>query len=497
LSAGVDALQDAAAAVEAGEAALGRGDARAALTHFEGADGFLTDELPRLAAGASAAREAIAASQELADRVRALIAEARAAEGRGRWAAVVELCAQALEIEPRRPDVLALMAKARAAAESEKQVQMRQLQKLMTQADKAIQQTQFADADRLLDEAQGFRINDEAVRIARARLNDARMAASAADARTRRAALELATARAMFDAADRKGALEKLQALADEDPDAPGVATEIRDMRAEIERLAADERRRVEASARAQEAAAYWEAGEVSKALQSADAALSLDRGQQAALRLQSLAKTRLREQTEAATRSAQAEARVAKARALLASGRFEKAEHEAQEALDLEPGRADAALVVADARRLEAEAEAERVRLDAAEHRERSVEKILKGAKKDLRAGNYDRAAWAAENALLIRPGHHQAQEILAQARSSLQANQRRPVDPDDTVRLPRNTQAEADPAATVIMPPNVGVPAGNSIGDWVWGLRRRLLASRGRTTPFGSRGGGPVRTR
>ena len=490
LSADVDALRESLAAVEAGERTLRDGKARAALPHFERAAGLLTDDSSRIRAGASAAREAITASQQLADRVRALVTEARAAEGRGNWRAVVELCAQAFAIEPGRADLLALSAKARAAVDAEKQARVRQAQKLLAQAEKAIQHAHFDDADRILGEAQKLEVEDEAVKLARARLNDARLAASVADARTRRAARELAEARAMFDAGDRQGAIDKLRAVTAEDVAAPGIVVELRAMSAEMDRLAVDERRRAQAAAHAREAAAHWEAGEIDKALKSADLALSLDLGETGALRVQSLARTRLREQAEAAARSTQAEARVAKARALLASGRFEKAAREAQDALDLEPGRADAALVVSEARRLEADAFAVRARQEAAAAREREAEQIVKAARRDLRAGAYDRAAWAAENALLIRPDHEQAREILVQARALLAANDQRRVDPDDTVQLAGGTPLPIDPAATVVMAPDAVKHPEAGSGGWASRIRQKLQRSRG-STPTSPRGG------
>jgi tetratricopeptide (TPR) repeat protein len=477
LSARVDALGLAVAAVEAGEKALDGRDGPGAVAHFERAAGSIAEESPRIARGASSARAEISARRELEDRVRSLTAEARTAERRGDWPAVADLSAQVLAIQPEMADARALATKAAGALEAAAEVRGRQVQKLLGQAGKAIQTAQFADADRLLNEAQGLQTDAGAVKAVRARLTEARVAAAALDAQARRAAQELGAARAVFDAGDRPGAIDRLRAFARDNPATSSVTAELARMTAEAARLAADEQRRQQALEHAQQAQARWDQGDAEDALRRAELALSFDRGHSGALRVHSLAKTRLRELTEARARSAEAGARITKARALVAAGRFEKAAREAQRALELEPGRADAAHVVAESRRLEAEARAAEERAEAARQRESEVEKILKTARRSFRAADYGRAAWAAENALLISPGHQQAEHVLAQARAALTASE--PASQggaDDTVQLSPDDGA-SDPGATVVMRPRSALSAlGGHIGDWASGLRRRL---------------------
>ena len=476
LSARVDALAAAVAAVEAGEKALEAHDASGAVVHFQRAAGSIAEESPRIATGASSALAAVTARRQLEARVHSLVAEARVAERRGDWPAVADLCARVLAIQPQMADARVLASKARVALEAAAEVRARQVQKLLGQAGKAIQTAQFADADRLLNEAHALQIDAEAVKAVRARLTGARVAAAALDAQARRAAQELGAARAMFDGGDRPAAIDRLRAFVRDNPDASGVTAELGRMTAEAARLAADEQRRQQALEHARQADARWEQGDAEDALRCAELALSFIRGLSGAVRVQSLAKTRLRELAEARTRSAEAGAHVTKARALVAAGRFEKAAREAQRALDLEPDRTEAADVVAEARRLEAEARAAEERDEAARQREREVERILKSARKDLRATEYGRAAWAAENALLISPGDAQAAHVLAQARAALTARESGRRGADDTVQLLPDA-SPSDPAATVVLHRRSGWKAlGGHIGDWASGLRRRL---------------------
>ena len=159
--------------------------------------------------------------------------------------------------------------------------------------------------------------------------------------------------------------------------------------------------------------------------------------------------------------------------------------------------GRADAALVIADARRLESEEQAAREQREAAELRDREVEKILQSARRDLRVGEHNRAAWGAENALIVSPGDSRAQELLAQARAAIEADERNRPDPDDTVQLSRNRQAALDPAATVILPSGTDESGGGAVSAWVSKVRRRLQSSREPAAADRSSPGGSARTR
>jgi serine/threonine protein kinase len=484
LSARVDALGVAVAAVEAGEQALGDRDGPRALAHFDRAAASVVDESPRIARGASSAHEAIEARRGIEDCVRKLVAEARIVERLGDWQALADLSAQVLAIQPDMAEARMLAAKARTGLESVTEMRAHRVQKLLAQARKAIQRAQFTDADRLLDEAQRLRTDEGAVKAARASLADARLGAAERDAHAQRVALELGAARAMFDGGDRPAAIDRLRVFDRDNPGVSSVTTELQRMTAEAARLAADDERRREVLELARQAEAHWEQGDAEAALRSAEMVLARDRGQASAFRVQSLATTRLRELAEARERSAEVGARGTKARALMAAGRFDKAVREAQRALDLEPGHLDAAQVVAEARRLEAEAQAAVEREEAARQREHEVERILNSARRDLRATEYGRAAWAAENALLIIPQHTQAVHVLAQARAGLDAREQSRQDADGTVQLSPDANPAFDPGATVVVrPPTAFSALSGHIADWASGLRRRLQSPRRQT--------------
>jgi hypothetical protein len=67
----------------------------------------------------------------------------------------------------------------------------------------------------------------------------------------------------------------------------------------------------------------------------------------------------------------------------------------------------------------------------------------MLERARTEAARGEYERAAWTAENALAVDPECGEAQQILRDARAQLQA---RPVDADDTVDLTKDTEQKSD---------------------------------------------------
>ena len=67
----------------------------------------------------------------------------------------------------------------------------------------------------------------------------------------------------------------------------------------------------------------------------------------------------------------------------------------------------------------------------------------MVERARAEAERGEYDRAAWTAENALAVDPECKEAQEILRDARAQIQA---RPVDADDTVDLTNDADRKSD---------------------------------------------------
>lgn len=466
-----DSWRAALKTVEHAEAALAAREIQKAIARFEAAEQLAGADADRVSAGLASAREAAASAQAARQRLRALVAEMREAERRADWRAVDELCREVLTIDPQSREAAQLAPRARVALAAEAETRARRIQQLLTQATKASQAKRFDEAERLLDDARSLDPNAEAIRQTAARVTEARVAAAAADAATRRAAQEIATAREMFASGARDGAIARLEAFGRETPDAPGVAAELVKLRDEAARLAMLEHRVAQARSYARQAEAHWENDEVAEALNFAELALSLDRTELVAVHIQGLARARLREQAEAAARAAEASAAVAKAVEWLSAGQYDKAEREAQRALELQAGRTDAAGVLSEARRLQADAEAERERRDAAARREQEVEKNLAEVHQALKKRDYGRAVWAAENALLIDPDHAQAQRLLAEARAAA-TPETPPLDDDGTVpALP-----VIDPDDTAVMKQRALKDLAVSVGGWASSLRRKF---------------------
>jgi tetratricopeptide (TPR) repeat protein len=189
----------------------------------------------------------------------------------------------------------------------------------------------------------------------------------------------------------------------------------------------------------------------------------------------------RLEEQAQAAARSAEAASRVDRARQLLDAGKLDKAAREAQRALALEPGRADALAALAEIRRRQADEEAARSQAEIARRRARELARALKAARSALRAGDFTLAAWAAENALRIEPDDREAQQLLTQARAALTPAA---ADQEDTVDLPPGT-VPADPDDTAVLEREEGLKrVVTDVRDWASAVIRKLQVPHGQTT-------------
>lgn len=84
---------------------------------------------------------------------------------------------------------------------------------------------------------------------------------------------------------------------------------------------------------------------------------------------------------------------------------------------------------------------EAERQRL--AKQRAKAVAPMLERARAEAARGEYERAAWTAENALAVDPDCKEAQQILRDARALIET---RPIDADDTVDLTNEAARKRD---------------------------------------------------
>jgi tetratricopeptide (TPR) repeat protein/predicted Ser/Thr protein kinase len=467
-----DAWRSAVKAAEQAEAALKARDIEKAIERFEAAEQLAGTDADRVTSGLAASREAAATVQAARQRLDALVAEMAAAEKRADWRTVDELSREILAIDPHSREAALIAPRARAALAAEADARWRKIQQLVAQANKAYQGKRFDEAERLLDEARALDPDAGAIRQTATRVNEARVVAAALDAASRRAAQEIASARETFASGARDAAIARLDGFARDTPDAPGIAAELVKLRDEAARLAVMEHRVAQARTYARQAETHWQKNEVAEALNFAELALSLSRTEEAAIHIQGLARARLREQAETAARAAEASAAVAKAVEWLAGGQYDKAEREAQRALELQAGRTDAAGVLSEARRLHAEADAERQRRHAAAEREREVEKNLNDVRLAMQKRDYGRAMWAAENALLIDPDHAEAQRLLAEARAAATPE---PAPADDDGTVPALPVIDPDDTAVIRQRAALKGLAVN-VGGWASSLRRKF---------------------
>jgi serine/threonine protein kinase len=434
----VDMVQEAFAETELAEQALARGDGKLALTHFDRAAEVLSEDPPRIAEGREKARDLYAVYQVRQSQIDAYLSDARTAEKARKWEVVVDRCSSILGLDPNCVEATALAAQAQGQIAAEADARKQQVLRAISLTDAAIRRGRFEDAARALDEARAIDGQNHEILAADARLADARASAEAADLEARQTA-EVAAAR----------------------------------------RAAADEERRAAIAALTIQCEAFWANGDVADALSATRQILSLDKSNANALRIQGLAYARIKEQADAANRASLVESRLSEARQLLRDAKLEKAERAIKRALDLDPANAEAASLLGDVRRREAEVAIAAERQAAERDQERQVEKILKTARRKMRARDYAAAAYAAEDALFISPEHAPSRALLAEARSALGLS-RASHDKDGTVRRLASGRAgaAADPDDTVQVRGRVFGPKvlAAALGDWAAALRRRL---------------------
>jgi colicin import membrane protein len=190
-------------------------------------------------------------------------------------------------------------------------------------------------------------------------------------------------------------------------------------MQAEAERIAAAEKRAAEAARLAGEAEAALNAGDPQRALDLGTRALALEPAHTVARKVSGLAGTELKQRAEAQARAAAAARHLEEARQQLARGKFQKARALVSTAADLQPESPEHKTVLAQIQEEEARAEAEAERQRIARQRAKAVAPILERARAAEAQGDFERAAWTAENALALDLDCAEAKAILERARA------------------------------------------------------------------------------
>jgi hypothetical protein len=428
----------------------------------------------RALAEADRCRATIADQRAIDERAAALVQEARNAAGAKQWQAAVVLCNDALLLDSRVEEAKALKQQAVDAIESEARERRRECERALALAEAHQRKKRFQDAAVEIARARALDCNVAEVNAAEERLR-ASVAQTEREVLTGQQAGEaIALARSTFSAGHRDQAVAELRTVYAGLPE-PAIAAEIERLQKETDRLVAAERRAAEAEDQAKAAEAAFASGDPQKALELATGALAADPSHVLARKVSGLATAAVKEQAQAAARASEAARHIEQAREHIAEGKLQKARALALSAADLNPANSQYKLILAHIQEEEVRvaAEAERERL--AKQRARAVAPILERARAAEARGDYERAAWTAENALAVDLDCLEAKQILQRAKVRLDAD---PKLSDDTRDLTADSDATGDPDDTVaLISPSFWERVMDIFTRW-WGHRGNVSA-------------------
>jgi tetratricopeptide (TPR) repeat protein len=444
----IAALRGAATELALATSQLEAGDGRAALRGFDS----VLRQVPSAAIQPllDRARQATADQQAQDDKLRSLLVEAAAARSNGRLEAAVALVGEALAIQPQHLEASQLQTRLQhelATAETER---LRQCERCLERARRALQLEQLDEAERQLQlavEAGGTNPDIAAVSAA---LADARTARDTADAIIGEISSQLARARHEFQSGDRNAAIVRLETLVSQHPSSAAATAELARLRAEDERLTSAEKTRSEAERLATEGAAALARGDAEAATALAERALALIPSHELALRTSAIAQAQLREIGERTARQQRARKLAEDAKAFLSRGKFDRAIKEARRAAELDPIGTEAAALIAEALRRQSEAAAAEAREKEAVRRAAKVREVLGTAASALRSKDFVRARLLAEQALALDPDSASPKELIAKIATV--ASLAAAAIEDETVDLQK---ADIDPDATAVFAP------------------------------------------
>ena len=439
----VERWHRALSSVEEGLRTAATGATHEAIAHFERAL-QIEPASRRAATEADNCRGLIAAQRAIDDRARALLEEAKRAAAATQWQAVIVLCDDALLLDNRLEEATSLKRSAVAAIEAEARERRTECERALARAEAFRIKGRFDDATREIARAKELYPLFPAAEIAAVedRLRASTVAAEREALWSQQAADAVAGARSAFAAGRREEALVELRSFHARVPH-PLAATEITRLDAEAKRLAIEEQRAAEAAEAAKAAESALSAGEPERALEFAARALAIDSGHVLARQVSGLATAEVKQRAEAKARQVKAAQHIEDAKEQLRRKKFQKARELVSAAADLTPGNPKHKLLLARIQQEETRVaeEAERERL--AKQRAKATAPMLERARAEIARGEYDHAAWTAENALAVDPECNEAQQILRDARSLIET---RPIDADDTVDLTNDEARKAD---------------------------------------------------
>jgi type II secretory pathway component HofQ len=187
-----------------------------------------------------------------------------------------------------------------------------------------------------------------------------------------------------------------------------------------------------------------------------AQRALAIDPGHVLARKIAGLAGAEVKQRAEAKVRQAKAAQLLDEAKDQLSRGKFQRARELVSAAADLNPADDRHKRMLSRIQEEEARVAAEAERQRLAKQRAKAVAPMLERARAELAHGDFERAAWTAENALAVDLDCEEAKHIVRDARARLQAN---PENADDTVDLTNETGRQGDPDDTVSITRPIGI--------------------------------------
>ncbi len=422
----------------------------------------------RASSEADRCRDTIAAQRAIDERAEALLEEARKAAAAKQWQAVIVLCNDALLVDSRAADATALKRTAVAAIEAQARERRQECERALGRAETFRRKGRFEEAT--LEIARARELDPTADMDA----VEERVRASIAEAEReelwgKQATEAITAARNAFAAGRRDEALTDLRSFHAKVPHQMAAA-EIARLDAEAKRLAIAEQRAAEAGEHAKSAESALTGGNPEQALELANRALSIDPGHVLARTVSGLAGAEVKQRAEARVRAVKAAKLADDAKEQLARGKFQKARELVSAAAELTPGdkqyRVLLKRIQQEETRIAAEAEKQRL----AKQRAKAVAPILEQARDAASGGDYERAAWMAENALAVDIECAEAQEILRNARAQVAA---RPSSDDETVDLTNESARKGDPDDTVSLrrAPGVWERLSGAVRKWTQG--------------------------
>ena len=406
----------------------------------------------RIAAAIDRTRGLVAEKRATQDRANTLVVEANDAASRSDWATVLALTAQALAADPSNRPATALRDRAITARRAEAQARRQQSEKALQRAEKFASKGRYADAEEAVGEARTLDPDSADVSGVALRIRTARLDAERASAAERRMAEAIAAARALFDAGERARALADLGEFLSREPHAQGAASALTALRAEADRLAAEDRRKSAAADAAMAAEAALASDDLERAVSLARQALASHAADPLARQIEGMATARLKERAVLRERHESAARAMQSARDHLARGKFRAARDSARLAATLHPEDDAPTLLVATILSEETKA-AERIRQEEdARRRAEAAAPIVAMAEAAEAQRDFIRAGWLAENALALDVDCAEARGVLDRAQAALAAA---PTLADETVRIGSDGRAVHDPDDTLTLNP------------------------------------------